>query len=84
MSSAVKVSRADHTAADLRALAVRTRDVAQSRRLLAIAMVLEGFAKLTEYSMCLIELPNVLENHNPNWTHVSCLQALKLLTRERR
>ena len=46
MSSAVKLSRADHTAADLRGLAARTRDVAQSRRLLAIAMVLEGCSRL--------------------------------------
>ena len=46
MGSAVKVARADHTAADLRGLAARTRDVAQSRRLLAIAMVLEGCSRL--------------------------------------
>ncbi len=46
MDSAVKVARADHAAADLRGLAARRRDVAQSRRLLAIAMVLEGCSRL--------------------------------------
>jgi transposase len=35
----------DHTAAELRVLAARSRDSAQSRRLLAIAMVLEGASR---------------------------------------
>jgi transposase len=39
---AVAITRMEHTAADLRDLAVKSRDVAQSRRLLAIAMVLDG------------------------------------------
>jgi hypothetical protein len=42
MSAAVKITRMDHTAAELRVLAAKSRDSAQSRRLLAIAMVLEG------------------------------------------
>jgi hypothetical protein len=42
MSAAVKMTRMDHTAAELRVLAAKSRDSAQSRRLLAIAMVLEG------------------------------------------
>ncbi len=46
MSAAVKITRLDHTAADLRGVAARSRDVAQSRRLLAIAMVLEGSCRL--------------------------------------
>jgi transposase len=45
MTVAVKVTRTDHTAAELRELAVRGRNVAQSRRLLAIAMVLEGSSR---------------------------------------
>lgn len=46
MSAAVKITRMDHTPSELRALAARTRDVAQSRRLLAIAMVREGSSRL--------------------------------------
>ena len=39
---AVAVTRMEHNAAELRHLAVKSRNAAQSRRLLAIAMVLEG------------------------------------------
>jgi transposase len=39
---AVAISRMEHNAAELRHLAVKSRNAAQSRRLLAIAMVLEG------------------------------------------
>ena len=46
MGVAVQITRADHTAAALRALATRSRDVAQSRRLLALAMVLDGGSRL--------------------------------------
>jgi transposase len=45
MTVAVKISRMDHKSADLRELAVRCRDAAQSRRLLAIAMVLDGSSR---------------------------------------
>jgi transposase len=42
MARAVEVTRRDHSAADLRKAACTSEDVAQSRRLLALAMVLEG------------------------------------------
>ena len=45
MTVAVKISRMAHKPAELRELAVRCRDAAQSRRLLAIAMVLEGSSR---------------------------------------
>jgi transposase len=45
MGAAVKITRMDHTAQDLRALATTSRDAAQARRLLAIAMVLEGTSR---------------------------------------
>ena len=45
MSAAVGITRTDHTAAGLRDLAVKSGDPAQSRRLLAIAMVLEGSSR---------------------------------------
>ncbi len=46
MSAAVQITRTEHTAAELRVLAAKSGDVAQSRRLLAIAMVLEGDSRL--------------------------------------
>src|ERR1700712_2218690 len=46
MSAAVKITRMDYTPSELRGLAAKTRDVAQSRRLLAIAMVREGSSRL--------------------------------------
>lgn len=46
MSAAVKITRMDHTPADLRAIAAKSRDTAQVRGLLAIAMVLEGASRL--------------------------------------
>lgn len=39
---ALAITRTDHTASDLRSAARRTKDVKQSRRLLALALVLEG------------------------------------------
>jgi transposase len=42
MGAAVRIMRAEHTAADLRALAAKSRDGAQVRRLLALALILEG------------------------------------------
>ena len=42
MGTAVTVTRPEHTAAELRVFAARSRDAAQVRRLLAIALVLEG------------------------------------------
>jgi transposase len=42
---AVAISRMDNSAAELRGLAVKSRDAAQGRRLLAIAMVLEGSSR---------------------------------------
>jgi transposase len=42
MSQAIAITRADHTAAGLRALAAKSRDAAQVRRLLALALVLDG------------------------------------------
>ena len=46
MSAAVKIIQTAETPATLRAFAARSRDTAQSRRLLAIAMVLDGSSRL--------------------------------------
>jgi transposase len=42
MARAVEVTRQEHSAADLREAACASKDVAQARRLLALAMVLDG------------------------------------------
>ena len=42
MGTAVQVTRAEHTSSDLRALAGRSRNGAQVRRLLALAMVMDA------------------------------------------
>jgi len=42
MAAAVKLAREDHTATGLLDLAVKSEDSAQSRRLLALAMIFEG------------------------------------------
>ena len=42
---AVVITRMEYNAAELRDLAVKSRDTAQSRRLLAIAMVLDGSSR---------------------------------------
>jgi transposase len=45
MTAAVKITRVDRRAAGLRELAVKSRDTAQTRRLLAIAMGLAGSSR---------------------------------------
>ena len=42
MGAAVNMTRMDHTAAELRGLAAKSNDAAQVRRLLALALILEG------------------------------------------
>jgi transposase len=42
MAAALTITRTDHTAAELRAVASRSRDAAQVRRLLGLASILEG------------------------------------------
>ena len=42
MGTAVKIARMDHTARELRGLAAKSDDAAQVRRLLALALIMEG------------------------------------------
>ena len=46
MSAAVKITGTDYLPAELRAAAAKSNDAATARRLLAIAMVLEGTSRL--------------------------------------
>jgi transposase len=45
MGTALTITRTEHTAAALRAFAAKSRDAAQVRRLLAVALVLEGCSR---------------------------------------
>ena len=45
MGEAVEITRTEHSPSELRSLAAKTRDAAVARRLLALAMVLEGHSR---------------------------------------
>lgn len=51
MGKPLTMTRADHGSGELRALSAKCRDGAQVRRLLALAMVLDG-APRTEAALC--------------------------------
>jgi transposase len=46
MNAAIKITRMDRTAAELRGLAAKSADADQARRLLAIAMIHDGTSRL--------------------------------------
>jgi transposase len=52
MPAAVRVTRLEHSAAALRHAAVRTRDAAAARRMLSIALVLEGGSRSVAAAQC--------------------------------
>ena len=52
MSQAIVVTRTDLTAAELRASAARSRDAQAARRMLAMALVLEGVDRKTAAETC--------------------------------
>lgn len=52
MSAAVTITRMDLTAAELRRAAVKSRDTRAARRMLAIALVLEGVDRKTAAESC--------------------------------
>ena len=45
MGAALKISRTDYTSAELRGVSARCSDGAQVRRLLAVALVLDGYSR---------------------------------------
>ena len=52
MGKAIAITRLDLTAADLRAAAKRAKDVSAARRMLCLAMVLEGCDRTTAADAC--------------------------------
>lgn len=55
MVAAVSITRMDHTAAELRDAAKRTSDVAAARRMLALALVLEGKSRTEAAAACAMD-----------------------------
>ncbi len=52
MPAAVSITRTEHSTSDLRRAAVRTRDARAGRRMLAIALVLEGRSRAEAAASC--------------------------------
>lgn len=48
----IKITRDEHTASDLRRVSARSEDAAQARRLLALALVLEGVCRTEAARTC--------------------------------
>jgi transposase len=61
---AILITRKDHTPAELRAAASRTRDGASARRLLALALVLEGSSRTAAAANCGMERQTLRD-----WVH---------------
>ena len=64
MSAAVKVTRAEYTAADLRDFAAASKDGGQVRRLLALALVLEGRSRAEAATLSGMDRQTL-----PDWVH---------------
>jgi transposase len=61
---AIEIERREHTAGELRRLACRAADTAQARRMLAIALVMEGSDRTTAARSCGMERQTLRD-----WVH---------------
>ena len=52
MPEALAITRADHTASELREVATRSNDADATRRMLALALVLEGYKRGEAGKLC--------------------------------
>ena len=64
MSAGVRIIRLDHTASELRALAAKSLDGAEVRRLLALALVLEGHRRAAAAALTGMDLQTLRD-----WVH---------------
>jgi transposase len=64
MGQPIEITRRDHSASDLRAAAARSRDGGQVRRLLALAMILEGASRTEAAERCGMERQTLRD-----WVH---------------
>ena len=78
MSSAVAITRTELTAAELRAAAARSRDAKAARRMLAVALVLEGVDRKTAAETCGMDRQTLRD-----WVHRYNAEGLAGLTNHR-
>src|SRR3954451_6374211 len=64
MAMTVAITRLDLTEADLRAAAARTQDARASRRMLAIALLLEGWSRESAAEACAMDRQTLRD-----WVH---------------
>ena len=82
----IGITRRDHTAEQLRAEAARCREGRVARRLLALALVLEGLPRWKAAEMCGMDrhvwtAPGVQGGLAQEWLRVACAHVSGLLTR---
>jgi transposase len=78
MSGAIAVTRQDMTAAQLRAAAAKSRDAQAARRMLAIALVLEGVNRKTAAETCGMDRQTLRD-----WVHHYNAEGVAGLTNRR-
>src|SRR5882672_4142780 len=76
---AISITREDHTAADLRSAASRSRDGAAARRMLALALVLEGSSRTAAAVSCGMDRQTLRD-----WVHRYNAQGVAGLSDRRR
>jgi putative transposase len=64
MGHAIKITRTDHSVSELRAMAAKCRDGGQVRRLLAIALILDGCSRTEAAERCGMERQTLRD-----WVH---------------
>ena len=75
---AIAITRADLTAAELRAAAVKSRDTQAARRMLALALVLEGIDRKTAAETCGMDRQTLRD-----WVHRYNAEGLSGLSNRR-
>jgi transposase len=64
MAMTVAITRLEHSASDLRAAAARTQDAKAARRMLAVALVLEGWSREAAAEACAMDRQTLRD-----WVH---------------
>jgi transposase len=78
MVAAVKITLTDHTAMELRGLAAKSNDAAQVRRLLALALILEGQSRHTAATQSGMDRQTLRDGiHRYNTAGVSGLLSIR-------
>jgi hypothetical protein len=75
MGKAIAITRLDLTAAELRAAATQTKNASAARRMLCLAMVLEGADRTTAAEACGMDRQTL-----PDWVHRYNTEGLRGLS----